>query len=195
MCKRLFPLILLLAVLLGGCGVKSADNPTNPSTDEAITAVQIENSASTTVPNTASETKPTAALAAATTAAPETSAAFTMPEKKGEMFFSDDPENKFIQAIVKKYGSDPARLACIYAVPEADNNHVFEFDGTTDASGKLVRNADTLKYVYSLNADCSTITRAAGFTGNDGLSAAQGYAIFEMTKKLVLPEFEEELNA
>lgn len=194
MFKRIFPLVLLIAVFLGGCGLKPASDA--QETETAAPQTTAQNEATYAPAQTVDETEVKTTVATHTASVtPETTAAFSMPEKKGEMLFTDDPNDKFIQAIVQKYGSDPARLACIYAVPEADNNHVFEFNGKTDKNGKLIRNADTLKYVYSLNADCSTITRAAGFTGNDGLSAAQGYAIFEVTKKLVLPEFEEELNA
>ena len=117
-----------------------------------------------------------------------------MPEKTGDMYFTDDENNKFIQAVVQKYGSDPARLACIYVVPEGDSNHVFEFNGKTDQNGKLIRNESTLKCVYTLNADCSEITRAGGVTGNDGLTAAQGLVIMQLTKELILPKFEKELN-
>lgn len=196
MYKRIFSLFAILAalaILLCACGAVPADETTVPQTEAQTVPAAVESTAptqATSVPEAV-----TAAPQNTQAAAPETSAAYTMPEKKGEMVFTDDPNDKFIQAIVQKYGSDPTRLACIYAVPEADNNHVFEFNGTTDKNGKLVRNADTLKYVYSLNADCTTITRAGGLTGNDGLSSAQGYATFEVVKKLVLPEFEAELNA
>lgn len=119
---------------------------------------------------------------------------FTLPEKKGDMVFTDDSDNKFIQAVVQKYGSDVELLACIYVVPEADNNHVFEFNGKRDDNGKLIRDRNTLKYIYTLSADCKTITRAGGFTGNDGLSPVEGYAIFEVAKQLLVPEFEDELS-
>ena len=194
MYKRILPLLLLfsaLILLFTACGTKDMENTTEISSAVPSATAQIE---TTTALSAELPQEKTTAVSPSTTAAPTTTIAFSMPEKTGDMYFTDDENNKFIQAVVQKYGSDPARLACIYVVPEGDSNHVFEFNGKTDLNGKLIRNADTLKYVYTLNADCSTITRAAGFTGNDGLSAAQGYAIFEMTKKLVLPEFEEELN-
>lgn len=191
MFKRLFPLILLLAVLLSGCGAKQSAQETTTTHAAPQTVEQSE--ASSTPAATSGKTDATT-TAASHTAATETSVPFSMPEKKGEMVFTDDPNDKFIQAIVQKYGADPARLACIYVVPEGDSNHVFEFNGKTDQNGKLIRNESTLKYVYTLNADCSEITRAGGVTGNDGLTAAQGLVIMQLTKELILPKFEKELN-
>ncbi|MDO4154956.1 MAG: hypothetical protein Q4E21_08935 [Clostridia bacterium] len=192
MLKRILPLVLLLVLLLSGCGAKTADDATQTSAAPETTTQSNE----TTLPAATAATtqEKTTAPPAKESPAPETTAAFTMPEKTGDMVFTDDADNKFIKAVVQKYGSDPARLACIYVVPEGDSNHVFEFNGKTDQNGKLIRNESTLKYVYTLNADCSEITRAGGATGNDGLNAAQGLVVMQLTKKLILPEFEEELN-
>ena len=184
--------VLMLTLLLFGCGAKTADDATQTSAAPETTT----QSNDTTLPAaTAAPTQEkTTAPPAKESPAPETTAAFTMPEKTGDMYFTDDENNKFIQAVVQKYGADPARLACIYVVPEGDSNHVFEFNGKTDQNGKLIRNESTLKYVYTLNADCSEITRAGGVTGNDGLTAAQGLVIMQLTKELILPKFEKELN-
>ena len=195
MSKRIIALVLtvlMLTLLLFGCGAKTADDATQTSAAPETTT----QSNDTTLPAaTAAPTQEkTTAPPAKESPAPETTAAFTMPEKTGDMYFTDDENNKFIQAVVQKYGADPARLACIYVVPEGDSNHVFEFNGKTDQNGKLIRNESTLKYVYTLNADCSEITRAGGVTGNDGLTAAQGLVIMQLSKELILPKFEKELN-
>lgn len=195
MSKRILALALLtsmLTFLLFGCGAKETDAATTepPAATETSAA-----ETAATVPAAVTDAQNETTKSAATTAASaETTALFTMPEKTGDMYFTDDENNKFIQAVVQKYGADPARLACIYVVPEGDSNHVFEFNGKTDQNGKLIRNESTLKYVYTLNADCSEITRAGGVTGNDGLTAAQGLVIMQLTKELILPKFEKELN-
>lgn len=196
MSKQIIALILMVSMLilvLFGCGKKETDPTTTESptvTDTAVTQTE------PTVAASAADAQKETTKSVATTAVPsETTAAFTMPEKTGDMYFTDDADNKFIQAVVQKYGCDPARLACIYVVPEGDSNHVFEFNGRTDSNGKLIRNKRTLKYVYTLNANCSEITRAGGATGNDGLTAAQGLVIMQLTKELILPKFEEELNS
>ncbi len=129
------------------------------------------------------------------TSSEETSATlFTIPEKKGDMVFTEDANDPFIQAIVQKYKVDPARLAGVYMVPASDSNYFWEFNGTTDADGKLVRNEKTLKYVYTVTADKTEICRTGGFTGNDGLGMAQGYLVFETNKQMILPEFETQLG-
>ncbi|MGN0556187.1 MAG: hypothetical protein ACI4LI_09875 [Candidatus Fimenecus sp.] len=195
MSKRIIALVLtvlMLTLLLFGCGAKTADDATQTSAAPETTTQSNETTLPAATAATAQEQ--TTAPPAKESPAPETTAAFTMPEKTGDMYFTDDADNKFIQAVVQKYGSDPARLACIYVVPEGDSNHVFEFNGKTDQNGKLIRNESTLKYVYTLNADCSEITRTGGATGNDGVTAAQGLVVMQLTKKLILPKFEEELN-
>lgn len=169
-------------LLLCLCSCRSEKTNIPSSTAAPVTA---ETSPNTTAPeSTSPQTTASAAPTESTTAA---------PQKKGDMIFTEDANDPFIQAIVQKYNVDPARLAGIYMSPASDSNYFWEFDGTTDANGKLVRNADTLKYVYTATADRSKICRAGGFTGNDGLTAAQGYAVFETNKQLMLPKFEARL--
>lgn len=192
--------IIKKSLLLFGVGVlllclcscqNKEDDP--QGTSEPHAAVQDVSAATVpreTVPAFAdAETKKPTASAEATSAT-----LFTVPEKKGDMVFTEDANDPFIQAIVQKYKVDPARLAGIYAVPAGDNNYFWEFNGTTDADGKLVRNEKTLKYVYTVTADKTEICRTGGFTGNDGLGMAQGYLVFETNKQMILPEFETQLG-
>lgn len=172
--------ICILLLCLCSCGTEKADTPS--TTEPSVTAETIppETVPESTAPQTAAPTAPTEPTTAA-------------PQKKGDMIFTEDSNDPFIQAIVQKYSVDPARLAGIYMSPASDSNYFWEFDGTQDANGKLVRNTSTLKYVYTVTADKSEICRAGGFTGNDGLSAAQGYVVFETNKQLMLPKFEAQL--
>lgn len=172
--------ICFLLLCLCSCRSEKADVPS--STAVPVTTEPSPNTTAleSTVPQTAAPAAPTESTTAA-------------PQKKGDMIFTEDANDPFIQAIVQKYNVDPARLAGIYMSPASDSNYFWEFDGTTDANGKLVRNADTLKYVYTATADRSQICRAGGFTGNDGLTAAQGYVVFETNKQLMVPKFEAQL--
>ncbi len=172
--------VCLLLLCLCSCRGEKTDDPS--STAAPFT---VETPPSTTAPeSTAPQTAAPAAPTESTTAA---------PQKKGDMIFTEDANDPFMQAIVQKYNVDPARLAGIYMSPASDSNYFWEFDGTTDANGKLVRNADTLKYVYTVTADRSKICRTGGLTGNDGLTAAQGYVVFETNKQLMVPKFEARL--
>lgn len=187
--------VLLLGIgvlLLCLCSCQNREDETQNTTEPSAA---VQNVSEATVPSSSAPV--TAADAGAkkpAASAEETSATlFTAPEKTGDMVFTEDPNDPFIQAIVQKYKVDPARLAGLYMVPASDSNYFWEFDGTTDANGKLVRNGKTLKYVYTVTADKSEICRAAGFFGNDGLSAAQGYLVFETNKQLMLPKFEAQL--
>lgn len=172
--------ICILLLCLCSCRSEKTDVPSSTAAPVTTEALPNTTAPESTAPQTAALTTPTESTTAA-------------PQKKGDMIFTEDANDPFIQAIVQKYNVDPARLAGIYMSPASDSNYFWEFDGTTDGNGKLVRNADTLKYVYTVTADRSEICRAGGFTGNDGLTAAQGYAVFETNKQLMLPKFEDRL--
>lgn len=185
----LFVGIGLLLLCLCSCQNKK---DTAQSTDEPNVALQTspnETASANTVSTSAAEVTNATEPPAESTSAP----LFTLPEKKGDMVFTADVNDPFIQAIVTKYGVDPARLAGIYMNPASDSNYFWEFNGTVDANGKLIRNTSTLKYVYTVTADKSKVCRTAGLFGNDGLTAAQGYLVFETNKQLLLPKFEAQL--
>lgn len=187
-CKKLLVSGLLVCLLFSGCGAKE-EVPT--TTAPQTTTAPITTAAPTTTTTT-------------TAPAPETTQAativfggevYTVPEKSGDMLFTDDPSNKFIRAVTDKYGVDASLLACIYKNPASDSNFVWQFNGQKDADGKPVRTPDTLKYVYLLSADCTSIVRAGGFTGNDGVNIASGVLMMQTAKRLMIPEFQDQLNA
>lgn len=195
--KFLILVCLLISILFGGCGGKQEDETqTTPSqADVTLTSA----TAASTEPATEAATTVPAETAEAETTQPATivvgGEVHTIPEKDGDMIFTDDANNKFIRAVAEKYGVDTNLLACIYANPSDDNNFVWQFSGETDANGKLSRTADTLIYIYLLSADCKTISRTGGLTGNDGISAPSGYLLMQTTKRLMIPEFQDQLNA
>lgn len=189
---RIFTVCAVL-LLLCACG-NGAASEEETTTDPAVQA---------TVPAQTTEATMQSAGSAETQAAvPQTTQAsttlplgLTMPEEDYTTLFTDDPSNKFITAVAAKYGLDTSLLAAVYTDPVSDSNQVWQFSGKTDSSGRLLRNADTLKYVYSVSADCSKIKRTGGLTGNDGYNVVSGYVVFTTTKQMLLPEFEAELNA
>ena len=114
-------------------------------------------------------------------------------EKTGEMAFSDSADNKYIKAVSNKYGVEAKTLAVLYTVPDNDGNIVLQFDGSTDADGKLIRNESTLIAIYSvdknLNSKCASEDRSL-----NEYSYGEMKVMFISTTKYIMPEFQEELN-
>ncbi len=192
---RIYKIFVLCAVLLllCACGNGAVSAEVTATVSTAQTTVNAQTTEAVTPASGNTETQ---------SAAPQTTEAgttlplgLTMPQEDYTTLFTDAPSNKFIVAVAEKYGLDTSLLAAVYTDPVSDSNQVWQFSGKTDSSGKLLRNADTLKYVYSISADCSQIKRTGGLTGNDGYNAVSGYVVFTTTKQMLLPEFEAELNA
>ncbi len=114
-------------------------------------------------------------------------------QKTGEMAFSDDANNKYIKAVNDKYGVDATRLAAIYTVPDNNGNLVFEFDGSADENGKLIRDESTLIAIYSVDKEL-TCKRASEDNSLNEYSYGEMKVMFITTTKHILPEFEKELN-
>ena len=99
-----------------------------------------------------------------------------------------------VDAVVAKYGIDREGLITAYSVKGRDSNYVWQFNGSRDENGKLIRNADTLKYVYYVNADCSKVSRTGGYTGNDGCTLKDGLTVFLLTQKVLIPNLQEQID-
>lgn len=187
-------LALLLCLLFAGCSKDTAE-PVTTTPPAASTQAPAPSETQTQAPQTTAEASkaPEPTTQSSTfTAGGQT---YTVPEKSGDMIFTDDANNKFIRAVVDKYGVDAKLLAGIYANPASDSNFIWQFNGKTDANGKLIRNPDTLKYVYIITADCKTVARAGGLVGNDGMSAASGYLMMQTAKKMMIPQVQDKLDA
>ena len=50
-----------------------------------------------------------------------------IPDKNGDNFLTDDPNNEFIKLIANTYNLDPASLVAIYSVPDSGTNYVLRF--------------------------------------------------------------------
>ncbi len=114
-------------------------------------------------------------------------------EKTGEMLFSDSADNKYIKAVTNKYGVDTKTLAALYTVPDNDGNIVLQFDGSTDADGKLIRNESTLIAIYSVDKNLNS-KRASEDRSLNEYSYGEMKVMFISTTKYIMPEFQEELN-
>lgn len=144
--------------------------------------------------STISETENNQAIPQSSVQTEGTTAEPTLPPSNGTMYFTDSPDSKFIKAVSAQYDVDPKLLAAIYKIPEDDSNCVWQFSGEKDAAGKIIRSAETLKYVYVVSSDTNTICRTGGKDGNIGMTTAEGYFTFKTTKNIILPRFANELS-
>lgn len=221
--KYFLLIIALLCVVILLCSCTSEQGEATYSTTETSqeilqsdTVQAIEGTQAIAVPPTqitpvtdsaAPEKEPTAesdtestANPSQTTTEPATQAPDTLPEttkkklqKTGEMAFSDSADNKYLAAVVSKYGVNSKNLAAIYTVPDNNGNLVLEFDGTTDESGKLVRTSDTLIAIYTVDKELNC-KRASEDSSLNEYPYGEMKVMFITTTKHIMPEFENELN-
>ncbi len=154
-------------------------------------------SESTTAPNTTAPTTTESQVSPATEVETgeitETPTTQKKPEKTGEMEFSDNPENKYINAVVTKYGTDPKKMVAFYTVPDGNGNIVLEFDGAKDENGRLIRNKDTLVAIYTIDKELNS-KRASKDKALNEYPYGEMMVIFLTTTTHIMPEFEAELN-
>lgn len=107
-----------------------------------------------------------------------------------EVYFTDNPENKYIIAIADKYGSKKENLVALVKVnAEFPSVYVFEFSGKKDSNGELVMTYEELKFVYEINETQNTIVRASksGFD-NDGVNFMEAKVLVALAKEYFIPE-------
>ncbi len=112
---------------------------------------------------------------------------------QANMLFSDSPDNKYIKAVVKKYGVKAENLAAIYTDTSSNANTVLEFDGTKDENGKLIRTKNTLIGIYSVDDSDMSIICASLDEEKTEHSKTNTVLAFYMVIQYMLPEYEDEL--
>ncbi len=107
-----------------------------------------------------------------------------------EVFFTDNPNNKYIIAVSDKYGSKKENLVALVKVnAEFPSATVLEFSGKTDANGELVMTYDELKYVYEINEEKNTIVKASkNGLDNDGANFVEAKILVTLAKEYLIPE-------
>lgn len=109
--------------------------------------------------------------------------------KTGDMAFSDSSDNRYISSVATKYGLNSANLVVLYTVPENDSNIVLEFDGSKDASGKLIRTEKTLVAIYSIDRNLNSKCASKDSAKNE-YPYGEMMVMFMTTTKYIMPEFE-----
>ncbi len=113
-----------------------------------------------------------------------------LEESNAEVYFSDNPNNKYIVAVVNKYGVDSNNLIALIKVNATfPSAMVLEFSGKRNANGELVMTYEELKYVYNIDESKNTLVRASkNGAGNDGVTFVESKVLFVLMEEYFCPE-------
>ena len=113
-----------------------------------------------------------------------------IPDKNGENYLSDDPNNEFIDLIADTYNVDKNALVAIYSVPDSGTNYVLQFKAKGLVNKTYEKSPDNLYRVYHIGlAPERTISYTSGLTGNYNCSAAEGVLVFNLVKTKVMQQY------
>ncbi len=122
----------------------------------------------------------------------EESGGVVIPDKNGDNFLTDDPNNEFIKLIADTYSLDPASLVAIYSVPDSGTNYVLRFKKSL-IGNKYEKSVDNLQYVYHIGvAPERTISYTNGqliFGDHYNCQAAEGVLVFNLVQNSVMPQY------
>lgn len=115
-----------------------------------------------------------------------------IPDKNGENFLTDSPDNEFIQLIANTYGLDPASLVAIYSVPDSGTNYVLRFKKSL-FSNKYEKSVDNLYYVYHIGV---APEREISYTNGQlilgdhyNCEPAEGVMVFSLVQSMVMEQY------
>ncbi len=109
-----------------------------------------------------------------------------IPDKNGDNFLSDDPENEFIKIIASTYNVDTKSLVAIYSVPDTGTNYVLRFN----SKNNYEKSANNLYMVYHIGlAPERTVSYTNGSLLNHNCSVGEGMLVFNLVKTQVMPQY------
>ena len=113
-----------------------------------------------------------------------------LEQSQAEVYFSDNPNNKYIVKVVNKYGVDSSNLIALIKVNATfPSAMVLEFSGKRDANGELVMTYSELKYVYNIDESNNKLVKASkSGTDNDGASFIESKVMFALMESYFCPE-------
>lgn len=113
-----------------------------------------------------------------------------IPDKNGNNYLSDDPNNEFIKIIVSAYDVDPKSLVAIYSVPDSGTNYVLQFKAKGYLNKTYEKSPDNLLRVYHIGlAPERKISYTGGVVDNYNCSAGEGALVFNLVKTKVMPQY------
>ncbi len=120
-----------------------------------------------------------------------------IPDKNGENFLTDDPNNEFIKLIADTYNLDPASLVAIYSQPDTGTNYVLRFKKSL-IGNKYEKSADNLSYVYHISAAPErkiSYTNGKLILGDHyNCQAAEGVLVFNLVQTTVMEQYPDYFN-
>lgn len=115
-----------------------------------------------------------------------------IPDKNGDNFLTDDPNNEFIKLIADTYDLDPASLVAIYSVPDSGTNYVLRFKKSL-IGNKYEKSVDNLYYVYHIGA---APERKISYTNGQlilgdhyNCEAAEGVMVYNLVQTMVMEQY------
>lgn len=109
-----------------------------------------------------------------------------IPDKNGDNYLSDDPQNEFIKIITSAYDVKAKALVAIYSVPDSGTNYVLQFN----SKNNYEKSVDNLYRVYHIGlAPERKISYTSGYIGNYNCSMAEGAIVFNLVKTQVMPQY------
>ncbi len=115
-----------------------------------------------------------------------------IPDKNGENFLTDDPNNEFIDLIADTYNVDKKALIAIYSVPDSGTNYVLQFKASGLINKTYEKSPDNLYRVYHIGlAPERTVSYTSGnlLTGNHNCTGAEGMVVFNLVKTTVMEQY------
>ena len=115
-----------------------------------------------------------------------------IPDKNGENYLTDNPNNEFIQLISKTYNVDSAALVAIYSEPDSGTNYVLRFKKSI-LSSKYEKSVDNLYYVYHIGM---APERKISYTNGQlilgdhyNCTAAEGVMVYSLVQTMVMEQY------
>ena len=115
-----------------------------------------------------------------------------IPDKNGDNYLTDDPNNEFIKLIANTYNLDPASLVAIYSVPDSGTNYVLRFKKSL-IGNKYEKSVDNLSYVYHIGAaperEISYTNGKLILGDHHNCEAAEGVMVFNLVQTMVMEQY------
>lgn len=209
MLKKICILSFALIILMSFCSCTSSKNDNETTSeptvfDDAFTDDDVlfpeengvteqgttDDTVSTTKNTSATKNNATEKKPVVTTTAPNITV--ETPSTESVTYYSENPNNRYIQAVAKKYGKDPSTIIALIRVnSQTPGATVLQFTGERDENGELIKNENTLKYVYDVRDD-GTIKKASGKkTDNDGYTHVESYINYNLAIKYLIPQLDD----